>query len=74
MAVHLAKLGSRLALAGRNLDNLDRMATACKEAGLSNEEVIRGHYNSAKQQFYEHIRFPVLHLSVVIIYWVLWKL
>ena len=38
-AVHFAKLGSRLSLAGRSADNLSRVALLCREQGLSENDV-----------------------------------
>ena len=38
-AVHFAKLGSRLSLAGRSVENLTRVASLCREQGLSENDV-----------------------------------
>ena len=40
-AVHFAKLGARLSLAGRSVDNLSRVAGLCQGQGLSENDVRR---------------------------------
>lgn len=39
-AVHFAKLGARLSLAGRSVDNLSRVAGLCQGQGLSENDVL----------------------------------
>ena len=43
-AVHFAKLGSRLSLAGRSADNLSRVSLLCQEQGLSENDVREYHF------------------------------
>ena len=38
-AIHFAKFGSRLSLAGRSADNLSRVSLLCQEQGLSENDV-----------------------------------
>ncbi|KAL4227997.1 hypothetical protein ACF0H5_013435 [Mactra antiquata] len=40
IAIHLAKLGCRLALTGRSVDNLNRVCEECIKAGLSGDQVL----------------------------------
>ena len=39
--MHFAKLGARLSLAGRSVDNLSRVAGLCQGQGLSENDVRR---------------------------------
>ena len=48
-AVHLAKLGSRLSLAGRSVDNLKRVAGLCQEQGVS-EQNVSGFHNGLRDR------------------------
>ena len=43
-AVHFAKLGSRLSLAGRSADNLSRVSLLCREQGMSENYVRQDHF------------------------------
>ena len=38
-AIHLASLGCRLSLHGRNAENLQKVAVRCQEAGAAKEQV-----------------------------------
>ena len=49
-AVHFAKLGSQLSLAGRSAENLKRVAGLCQEQGVSEQDVSDLDYHSSESK------------------------
>lgn len=41
-AIHLAKLGASLSLTGRNVENLEKVAKQCEQAGQGKPFLVKG--------------------------------